>query len=255
MYPLSVQSFPSTGMSRTVHVSKGVFEGGCQTLTHAILSFLFYLSLFVASLVNVTLTVCVIDCHLLRQSSTQHVILLVIFLCACFYPVVCVCGGGGGVRRREGVKLFWFLLQVWKSREQEEKVVWEKGGWGVWRKVNKNRKEKMMKEKSTREERKAQMDFYLAGSGAVYLGPSAKGWCTSRLRWGPRRPPAVASPLWGIIIIIIIGNLLGSSGGVVNSLDFCLASLKSLGCFYFRCILSSQWKAVTVNLQILHCQL
>ena len=27
--------------------------------------------------------------------------------------------------------------------------------------------------------------------------------------------------------------LLGSSGGVVNSLDFCLASLKSLGCFYF----------------------
>jgi len=25
---------------------------------------------------------------------------------------------------------------------------------------------------------------------------------------------------------------LGSSGGVVNSLDFCQASLKSLGCFY-----------------------
>ena len=49
--------------------------------------------------------------------------------------------------------------------------------------------------------------------------------------------------------------LLGGSGGVVNSLDFCLASLKSLGCFYFRCVLSSQWKAVTVNLQILHCQL
>ena len=49
--------------------------------------------------------------------------------------------------------------------------------------------------------------------------------------------------------------LLGDSGGVVNSLDFCLASLKSLGCFYFRCILSSQWKVVTVNLRILHCQL
>ena len=49
--------------------------------------------------------------------------------------------------------------------------------------------------------------------------------------------------------------LLGGSGGVVNSLDFCPASLKSLGCFYFRCILSSQWKAVTVNLRILHCQL
>ena len=46
--------------------------------------------------------------------------------------------------------------------------------------------------------------------------------------------------------------LLGDSGGVVNSLDFCPASLKSLGCFYFRCILSSQW---IVNLGILHCQL
>ena len=50
-------------------------------------------------------------------------------------------------------------------------------------------------------------------------------------------------------------GLLGDSGGVVNSLDFCPASLKSLGCFYFRCVLSSQWKAVTVNLRILHCQL
>ena len=48
--------------------------------------------------------------------------------------------------------------------------------------------------------------------------------------------------------------LLGDSGGVVNSLEFCPASLKSLGCFYFRCVLSSQWKAVTVNLRILHCQ-
>ena len=48
--------------------------------------------------------------------------------------------------------------------------------------------------------------------------------------------------------------VLGDSGGVVNSLDFCPASLKSLGCFYFRCVLSSQWKAVTVNLRILHCQ-
>ena len=49
--------------------------------------------------------------------------------------------------------------------------------------------------------------------------------------------------------------LLGDSGGVVNSLVFCLASLKSLGCFYFRCALSSHLKAVTVNLRILHCQL
>ena len=52
-----------------------------------------------------------------------------------------------------------------------------------------------------------------------------------------------------------LGALLGGSGGVVNSLDFCPASLKSVGCFYFRCVLSSQWKAVTVNLRILHCQL
>ena len=52
---------------------------------------------------------------------------------------------------------------------------------------------------------------------------------------------------------ISTNNLLGSSGRVANSLDFCPASLKSLGCFYFRCILSSQWKVVTVNLQILHC--
>ena len=49
--------------------------------------------------------------------------------------------------------------------------------------------------------------------------------------------------------------LLGDSGGVVNSLDFCPASLKSLGCFYFQCVLSSHWKVVTVNLRILHCQL
>ena len=31
--------------------------------------------------------------------------------------------------------------------------------------------------------------------------------------------------------------LLGDSGGVVNSLDFCPASHKSLGCFYFRYVL------------------
>ena len=42
-------------------------------------------------------------------------------------------------------------------------------------------------------------------------------------------------------------QLLGDSGGVVNSFDFCPASLKSLGCFYCRCVLSSQWKAVIVK--------
>ena len=34
-------------------------------------------------------------------------------------------------------------------------------------------------------------------------------------------------------------TLLGGSGGVVNCLDFCPASLNSLGCFYFQCVLSS----------------
>ena len=48
--------------------------------------------------------------------------------------------------------------------------------------------------------------------------------------------------------------LLGDSGGVVNSLDFCLASLKSLGWFYFRCVLSSQWNWIA-NSRILHSQL
>ena len=50
-------------------------------------------------------------------------------------------------------------------------------------------------------------------------------------------------------------NLFGGSGGVVNSLDFYLALLKSLGHFYFWCLLSSQCKAVIVNLQSLRCQL
>ena len=50
-------------------------------------------------------------------------------------------------------------------------------------------------------------------------------------------------------------SVLGGSGRVVNSLDVCPASLKSVRCFYFRCVLSSQWKAVTVKLRILHCKL
>ena len=52
------------------------------------------------------------------------------------------------------------------------------------------------------------------------------------------------SDTWPSVLLLI---LLGDSGVVVNSLDFCRASLKSLGCFYFWCVLSSQWKAVTVN--------
>ena len=56
-------------------------------------------------------------------------------------------------------------------------------------------------------------------------------------------------------ILLVEVSILGGSDRVVNSLDFCPASLKSLGCFYFHCILSSQWKAVAVNLRVLHCQL
>jgi len=54
---------------------------------------------------------------------------------------------------------------------------------------------------------------------------------------------------------IVFPQILGDSGRVVNSLDFYLASLKSLGWFYFWCVLSSQWKAVTVNSQSLQGQL
>ena len=68
--------------------------------------------------------------------------------------------------------------------------------------------------------------------------------------------PVVHVRVWWFVETLKITQhaLLGDSSGVVNSLDFCPARLKSLGCFYFRCILSSQWKTVTVNLWILHCQ-
>ena len=52
-------------------------------------------------------------------------------------------------------------------------------------------------------------------------------------------------------------DLLGCSGRVVWlwSFDFYPASLKSLGCFYYRCVLSSHWKLITVNSRSLQCQL
>ena len=52
-------------------------------------------------------------------------------------------------------------------------------------------------------------------------------------------------------------DILGCSGRVVWlwSFDFYPASLKSLGCFYFWWVLSSQWKAERVNLWSLQCQL
>ena len=79
---------------------------------------------------------------------------------------------------------------------------------------------------------------------------SHHGWCISIQRRRQRRVPATtqASHHGG-------ASVLCDSGRVVSSLDFCPASLKSLGWFYFRCVLSSQWKAVTVNLLILHSQL
>ena len=43
--------------------------------------------------------------------------------------------------------------------------------------------------------------------------------------------------------------------GLLTPLTIYPASLKPLGRFYFWCVLSSQWKAVTVNLRSLHCQL
>ena len=42
---------------------------------------------------------------------------------------------------------------------------------------------------------------------------------------------------------------------IILELKFTIFCNESLGCFYFRCVLSSQCKAVTVNLRILHCQL
>ena len=51
-----------------------------------------------------------------------------------------------------------------------------------------------------------------------------------------------------MLLLLLMQNVFGGSGGVVTSLYFCPASLKFLGCFYVRCVLSSQWKAVTVNL-------
>ena len=40
---------------------------------------------------------------------------------------------------------------------------------------------------------------------------------------------------------------------MLTPLTFARLSLKSVGCFYFRCV-PSQWKAVTVDLRILRCQ-
>ena len=82
--------------------------------------------------------------------------------------------------------------------------------------------------------------YVLLGEWGVGGGGGGGGTNDSiALHSGPQRP-------W---------TCMGGLGRVVNSLDFCPASLKSLGCFYFRCVLPSQWKAVTVNLQILQCQL
>ena len=75
--------------------------------------------------------------------------------------------------------------------------------------------------------------------------------CVLSFRWLVSQCVCVIYMVWFLILV----SLLGSSGRVVNSLDFYPAWLKSLGCFYFRCVLSSQWKAVTINLRSSQCQL
>ena len=56
-------------------------------------------------------------------------------------------------------------------------------------------------------------------------------------------------------------SVLAAQAGLLTPLTFSkhrlspLAAFTSGGCFYFWCILSSQWKAVTVNLRSLQCQL
>ena len=67
-----------------------------------------------------------------------------------------------------------------------------------------------------------------------------RGACPSLFSWSATRLFARGREDW----------LLGGSGGVVNSLDFYPTSLKSLGCFCFPCVLSSQWKAVTVTWEV-----
>ena len=85
----------------------------------------------------------------------------------------------------------------------------------------------------------------------VQRGPSGirlPGWVSCLCLW--------CNPVLFVTVSLLKACcVLGDSGGVVNFLNICPASLKSLGCLYFQCMLSSQWKAVTVNLRILHCQL
>ena len=58
-------------------------------------------------------------------------------------------------------------------------------------------------------------------------------WHKQNGKWNPCKT--------GMSLVDLTG-LLGGLGRVVNSLDFCLALLKSLGCVYFQRILSLQWK-------------
>ena len=58
-----------------------------------------------------------------------------------------------------------------------------------------------------------------------------QGATLSEKLWGAPKRTCCRQPNSSISVI----KLLGDSGGVVNSLDFCPSSLKPLGCFYFRC--------------------
>ena len=69
--------------------------------------------------------------------------------------------------------------------------------------------------------------------------PVDRYWCRVSLYWFLRSMQiynCIPVPRRPILVSCRPINM-GGSGGVVHSLDFCLALLKSLGCFYFRCIL------------------
>ena len=139
---------------------------------------------------------------------------------------MCVCGGGGGMRA------FHFpssrFLHQRGGWESECVCVWGVG-WGV----------RAFHFPSSRfHHQTRERELQCCRSYGRFVGPVSESVAAD---------PALHKFWLPLCILCTVG--------VVNSLDFCPASVKSLGCFYFRCVLSSQWKAVIVNLRILHCQI
>ena len=87
----------------------------------------------------------------------------------------------------------------------------------------------------------------------LLLGATLNKHWRVRLGRCPREPVSHPRSHWAVPSQL--RQTVGRFGGVVNSLDFCPASLKSLGCFTSGAYFFSQSKAVTVNLRNLHCQL